>query len=527
MSPLRLATRPLALAWLALGLAGAAAVLHATALGIGVSPDSTVYLGVARRGVERFHLAPISFPAVGGLSSEIMPAYPALLAAASVTLQQDPQHAARWLHAILLPLNLLLAGLLLRRALPGARALPWLGGLGLLVSPGMLTVHTMAWTEGPFLSLVMLGVWALDAYFADPRRIRLLTIVGLVAAACLTRSAGVAFAGAAIVALFLWGPGTTARRVLRAAAAGAAMVAPMAAWVIFTPGYRRLALHPPTGEWLLTAWSTMANWIVPDVLPLSNAVRTGIALAVFGAGLGMLLWREFRRARATPSAPGSRIAAILLLYSMTHPIMIVVVRTLWDANTVVDRRGLVPLNLSVVLLLFVAAAQVRGRRERPESRRTWVAGAAVAAGMAAWMTASAVAARDWLAYAHHEGQGYEGRLWQEAGIMRAVAALPRGTFLVSNGNDAIMAVTGRRAMRIPDEVIPSSRQPNPDYASRMQDLRRRLQESDGRVVLFYVLRRQRWYLPDEADLMREWDLEPVVVERDGAIYRVWPEATAP
>src|SRR5262245_38410829 len=98
-------------------LAGLAVVLllFATRPGLGVGPDSTTYLDAARHLRQGEGLVVLEGSHGTRPLSHYPPLYPALLALAG-TASADALAGARALHALLFGVNVLLVGLLIRRA---------------------------------------------------------------------------------------------------------------------------------------------------------------------------------------------------------------------------------------------------------------------------------------------------------------------------------------------------------------------------------------------------------------------------
>jgi hypothetical protein len=536
------------LVWVTLCSIAAAVVLYATSTGVGVSPDSTAYLALARGWLEPLDLAPLRGPSSS--SAYFGPLYPASLAVASVVIQQDPMLAARWINAVVLPANLLLVGLILQRAVPAASAIHWLGALLFLTAPDLLVIHTMAWSEPIFLTLVMLGVLALDAYLgSEPRSnqdrelgggsawlLRAVTLVA--AAACLQRFAGAALVLTVMVAICLWGRGRAWWRMLRASGVGAIALMPTLVWAMYYPDFRGFGVHPLTLTWLVTGWHMLTQWWIPANVPVTDATRSWIAFAALVAG-GLVAGRSSLLVDRT-GPPVSRLAGILGLFLLCYAIVIAVAASFWDASLTPIRRYFAPFWVSGILLVMMAVGRagwsnpkslapaprspapgpwplIVGVRGSPIGAR--IARAGIASLALAWALATLLEVSTWAVRTHRDGQGYNSRSWQQAAIIEAIRALPEGTFLVSNGDDAIAAVAGRRAARLPDKVNPGTLVANPNYDVRMDTLHGRLKREGGLVVFLNQLAKERFYIPNEADLLDAWDLVPVVRFSEGAIYR--------
>lgn len=503
--------------------AGVAALLAATAEGVGVTPDSTVYISLARRWLTAFGFAPPAASSIGRVSAEIPPVYPAVLSAVSLLTRQDPVQSARWLGAVLIAANLGAFGALVRRFVPGRPQLWVLGPLLMLGVPDFLVAHSNVWTEPLFLLLLTLGFLALDMYLTTARPAHLMAAVAIGAVASLTRFAGPALVGASCAAILRWGPGTPRRRALSAAAMTLAL-APMLIWSIAVPGYRGLALHLPSFEYFTTGWDTVAPWVVPAALPLSAGSRRIAAAGLVGV---MLLASACGALRNERSESGSHLPGSLWLFTWLYLLLLLLTRMLWDAANFLEGRLLSPLIVPAAALAVTVLDRVRSAERQIASPAAWLQAVRGASWLLAvgWTVAAGLTSVAWIVRVHETGQWYNSRSWRQSPTMLAVRGLPASAVLISNGNDAIVAVTGRPSLRVPDRTNPATLEPSPEYEAAMAKLYDRLR-AGAFLVYLDVVGRERPYIPGEAEILRTWDLSLVTDTEDGAIYRARPKADA-
>ena len=215
--------------------------------GIGVSPDSAHYIGVARSlGLGHglwFNGAPYThWP----------PIYPLLLAGVGA-VGLDPLNGARLLAILLYPLNLVLASCLAYHLSDRSTYAGIAAGLLYLASPELLHIHMIALSEPPFLCLTFLSL----LLFCQPGAHRArwqLAAAGLCAGgALLTRYAGAALLPAFVLCIAASGR-TGERRPLREALTFlCAACSPLAGWLLYTrlaehaASDRPLVFHAPGG----------------------------------------------------------------------------------------------------------------------------------------------------------------------------------------------------------------------------------------------------------------------------------------
>jgi len=128
------------------------------------------------------------------------------------------------------------------------------------------------------------------------------------------------------------------------------------------------------------------------------------------------------------------------------------------------------------------------------------------------------AAAGFVRQAHFEGQGYASRSWHESPTLAALQALPASPPIFSNRSDAIAALTGRPAERIPANFNPSTLRENPNRSAELARVRRNVRDRKG-VVVFFKKIGARGYLMSEAELSTAIPLRLVKRTRDGTIYR--------
>lgn len=196
----------------------AAMLLFSTLPHIGACPDSAVYVGVAKNWLAGNGLI---MPVVSTPLTHYPPLYPLLLSLAGF-LHMDMLRWAWWMDLVFLLANIFLARAISIR-LNQRNSLVTVALVAL--SPGILTVHWMIWSEPAFLFFGFSGLFTLYASLESRRGHFLWLSAGAIALAWLTRYSGIAFAAAACATLWL----VSRKRecLIFALATGA----PMSAWI--------------------------------------------------------------------------------------------------------------------------------------------------------------------------------------------------------------------------------------------------------------------------------------------------------
>src|SRR5215207_976448 len=183
---------------------GGGLLLHSARWGIGLSPDSVVYIGAARSLLAG---AGFSLPAESALFSPIThypPFYSSLLAVIAI-LGPDPLDAAIWLNVAVFGLNIFLSGSLLFSAF-GSLPIAMIGSFLTLTAFPIVQVHTMAWSESLFILIELLSILLLLRYLKDPLKQILVLASAVAGLSLLCRYAGLALiASGMLVILFLSG----------------------------------------------------------------------------------------------------------------------------------------------------------------------------------------------------------------------------------------------------------------------------------------------------------------------------------
>jgi hypothetical protein len=160
--------------------------------GIGVSPDSIVYVSGARSLLESGnflgynHLPVVDFPSF----------YPIFLAAIKLITRVDPVVAGPYLNGFLFAAVVYLSSMIINKFVNHSLGYKCIVLLCIVVAPSLQEVYSMLWSESLFILLSLLLILALHRYFKTYTLSSLLMVSVIVAVACVTRYAGIAFAGA-------------------------------------------------------------------------------------------------------------------------------------------------------------------------------------------------------------------------------------------------------------------------------------------------------------------------------------------
>ncbi|MBS1600134.1 MAG: hypothetical protein JST75_18045 [Bacteroidetes bacterium] len=160
--------------------------------GIGVSPDSVTYISTARnfyngRGLIGFDNMPlVVFPAL----------YPIFLAAINFITRLDPVVSGAVMNGLLFALLLYFCGAIMNVFSFFSRWYKLIILSCLVLSPSLLEVYSMLWSETLFILLTIFFMISMRNYFQKKTIPSLITLSIVVALACVTRYAGIALLSA-------------------------------------------------------------------------------------------------------------------------------------------------------------------------------------------------------------------------------------------------------------------------------------------------------------------------------------------
>lgn len=490
-------------------------MLWTTRGGIGISPDSVVYLDAAEsllagRGYVEHTAAGEQLPLIS-----FPPGY-SLLLALPKSLGFSILAGARWLNAVLFGLNIALVGLLIVRCAGGALIPGILGSLLMLTSSNIFSGHAWALSEAAFLFFGFIGMALLAAYVDHPTRLRFLGAVVAVGLAFFTRYLGVPFVAAGAIGLLV----LPTRRYLRrrmgdAVLFGALSSLPMLLFVIRNRFVRGMApfplgFHGLTGKQLWDGVNTVSGWLLPEAVP--ELPRFGFLALV--AGLGVMAALEIgrgRQRRGVVDRGGRTIPALLAIFIVVYCFVLLGCIAFVASDIAFDSRYLLPVQeATIILALWLGHAWVSSSGTNRLYR--------VAAGLLCFgLIASYTARASRYAVRARRGLGYASASLASSPIFETVRALPSQVIIFSNKPSAVHYFTRRAVRSIPARSNPHSGSMNPQFDREITSLKELLE--NDRAVIVYLKNVGGAYLPTEDELSRALPLRMTETSAEVSIYR--------
>ena len=155
--------------------------------GIGVSPDSVVYLSTARN----IHAHGL-FNDFANKPMVIFPLlYPIFLSITMFMTNHDPMVFAPILNPFLFAIAIYISGRMMERFVNHSRWYQQIALFSLTLSPCLLEIYSMLWSETIFVILLLLFMIFLSKYLKSPSIKNLIVISIITGLACVTRYAGI------------------------------------------------------------------------------------------------------------------------------------------------------------------------------------------------------------------------------------------------------------------------------------------------------------------------------------------------
>jgi len=155
--------------------------------GIGISPDSVIYMSTATNILDRGVINDFS----GWPMMDFPAGYPFFLALVQGLARTEIRHCGPVLNGLLFAGLIFTSGWLMERFTVSSKWYKWALLTIIPMSPCLQEIYSMIWSETLFLLLVLLFIPALRHYLLAPSAGRLLLPALIAALACVTRYAGV------------------------------------------------------------------------------------------------------------------------------------------------------------------------------------------------------------------------------------------------------------------------------------------------------------------------------------------------
>ena len=491
------------------------------ASGIGVSPDSVIYLSAADSVLAGEGLKAIAYhftPTVpsGKPLVAFPPTYPLLISLSNL-VNTEHLTAARCLHSFLFAVNIFLVGVIVYLATDRSALAALTAMLLSLSSARFLEIHTMAWSEAPFILFILLAVLLLLLHVRTSHYLLLIGASVSASLAITTRYAGVTVLPPMILTVVLLGVKKPGRRIRDCVVLVGIAIIPLAAWLLRnevtadSATGRTIALHPVG----VSDIGKIANALLVFELPATRNSYLKIALLLLGSGLlaaaiALSLKRALSREPREEVNFGTQLCAAAFV--ITYLLFLVAYNSLMDPAVDLDTRTVLPAYVIGVILIISVIYEL-SRFARPWFWCGFLALSLVLVSL------NMVRATSFAIHRHQNGIGYTSREWINSETIAYLRSQSEGRMVYSNAIDAIHFLTGREALRVPAKFDPTTRKNNPDFERSIGEMRNELIQN--RAVLLY-LDNVTWrrYLPSKEELENIYKLPVLTRLNDGVVYGV-------
>ena len=490
--------------------------------GVGVSPDSVIYLSAADSLIAGNGLKPIAFHYSPKIESgkpliSFPPTYPLLLSLSGM-LSANRLNGARWLHSFLFAINVLLIGIIVCLSTNRSFLATLCGVLLVLSSSAMLEIHTMAWSEPPFILFLLMAVLFLMLHIRTPHYLLLVGSALSASLAVTTRYAGITILPPLVLTILLHGNKQLKGRIRDCLLLVGIAMFPLALWFIRnilladSATNRSIAFHPIGMSDIHQLADSMLVFWVPFI---GNVYLKVILLLVCGALVLLGVMRAPKDSVRFEKSVNVNSAAQMFaaVFVATYLLFLIVYNSLTDPAVDLGRRVLSPVYMFGIILLISAAYELSSFGNRTTLWRGFLVVSF------ALVSVNAVGAFSSAVHRHDNGSGYTSREWFGSESIEYVRTLSEAKTTYSNGVDAIYLLTSKHAVRIPAKVDPTRGKSNVEFDRDISAMRNELMQNRALVVYLDKIT-WRWYLPSKDELENVYKLPVLVRLEDGVIYGI-------
>jgi hypothetical protein len=476
--------------------------------GPGVSDDSVSYFENARSLITGNGFTPTAhFP----------PAYPMLLAIVGIFQQGDLLQASRLVSAVFFGLNATLIGIIVFISTQRSILATTMIIFAFLSNARVIFIHSMAWSEGPFISFSLIAFILLSTYIFHPKFLILLGLSINIGIAMATRYAGLTLLPPTVIVLLLLGDRPIKRKVKDTFFVIVMASIPLLAWLIrnlitaATLTNRQVVIHLFGLKHTYQLLEVISDFII--LLDLS--VRSKALLVLFGAILFLFFIALLNRKNY--NWPNLKtycgiISIIFILFFMTYITFIVISISLLDANITPSPRILFPALIAILIVIFSFARSLSGMLNKPILWHGFLLVMFILSfinSINAFVTSKNI---------YENGSGYNSREWKNSLTLNSLEFYDNNLFIYSNGPEVIRFQTNKNASTLPLITDPRTLIKNSHFNNQMEEICNEVQ--NGQAILVYLdeLKTMRPYFPNPKVLEAKCNMTILNQLEDGIIY---------
>ena len=493
---------------------------YTTAQGIGLSPDSISYIGVADSLIHGKGLVvPFGFPPFTHLT-QFPPLYSILIAILSLS-GASLQVSARILNLIILVIFYLVANKLLLQIDTNLLSVRFLILTLIAVSATFLTITSMAWSETLMITLGLIGFYLL--FMNKERNNNLVTIfTGFIfALAILTRYAAITYLGAAVLyKLFFIKRDNFKQKFIQILLLTIPGFLLLSGWLLFNSSTggsatnRSFNFHMLTYSHLQELLTTISSWfLVPISTPtVIKLLLTSIIILVFL----ILFIRELAQVikNSRPSLP-----FLLMVFILVYTFFVLFSKVFLDANIPLDFRILSPLFISSIFLTLPISRKLISLNNKSSFFKISIP--AILLIMSVLSISNNFEA---IRFIHTNGTGFNQLYKKDSEVFTFLKQQPMTTIFVSNAPEPAYFFTNHPVYSLPKNYLQMSQSVNPEYEIQMAMLKEQFTSADGMFIIFSGIPGSS--NEDIENLCQFFGLEKVITYNEATIFKPNPQASS-
>ncbi|PIE69203.1 MAG: hypothetical protein CSA21_03525 [Deltaproteobacteria bacterium] len=472
----------------------------ATNYGVGLSTDSIGYLEGARDILKNFNLK--------GIGTHYPPLYFILIAMTGL-ITGDALEALRWLQLCIIALSFIIFALIIWKG-TNKTLLPAITFLLLFItSKPVLYIYTMAWSEGLFCLLALLGFYFLVNYLEDKNApLYFLAFSALfIGLGFLTRYVGITLVITGIIAIVLYTKGNLKKRIVHCFFFSFLSLIPMFLWVgrnwltSSEATSRRLVVHIIPMEKIQAGVDVLLNWLfISSDYPftLLTIITLLVAISYTISMRNIYL---------------NKTVEVCFIFIFTYISFLIISISLFDAHTPLDERILFP-----VYLFFILGISLLCYRAYSEKNIRSAGLFMIFIIIIACYNQNKLQ-QEYIFYAHANGIGFSNKKWVKSSILQWVKKLPQNTIIFTNGPDAVKIIANRSSKMIPRLSSPLDQIKNKNFERDIKNMVHELSGNKG-VIVYLSDINWRWYLPTAKQLSQVIPLKIIYKSNDGVALEI-------
>ena len=456
--------------------------LYTTPAGVGLTNDSSAYLGGARsilrgEGYVRFSGDRLPRPI-----TQFPPLYSIAIAGIAKIFLTDVFRSAWILNLICYLMNLILFSLLIQKFTKNIR-MGILAGIVYLCCGPILQAHVYGLSEAFSLIFMLSALWMLFDFSEKKRSFPSWLFLGLwIGLLTLVRYAGASILVTAIL-FCLVSAADMRKRLSRIGGMLLGFLIPFGGWWLRNSQYnesavnRSLSIHLPGNDVINEGIRTLTEFFIPEAFGIvQKAIRFWKILWIILLLL-LFVWL-LRQFIAYLTRKKQELSGIFLfaLAAGIYLLVLIGVSVFIDGSTVFDNRMLLPFFICIAgLILSTVGYLIR------QKKISSVFGILLIIVFSVFLFEDE---SDLIKTFHKDGQGFAGSVWTESETAQAAEKLPQGKTFYSNRQTYLWLMQDMPAYILPILRDAALQQDNEDFEKEKEQMQQEIKNGEAYAIVF-------------------------------------------